>query len=179
MIIGPPELPALCDVCGTRTPFADIPQDRYRLLLDDYYLHYFSAELRELEKVADFYRRNPSAKGRILTHADRVMESNDPKVMEQVADGVPFDEIELPPEPDLQLESPAPNDAEVIEYLKHNAFDLERRTAFVKGEIGDLSARVESVICTHCGQGRLHLLEEPHVATPGEIAEKDKGDIPE
>ena len=161
MIAGPPELPAGCEQCAIRTPFDLIPPEQYRLLLDDYYVRSFEDELRMLEKVADFRRRNPEAFGKVMPHFKRVEASRDPHVLRLLADGVPYAQIELPPEPPLQLESPGPDDAEVIDYLKHNSFDLDGRMGFVKEQLAVRRPNVRPVTCSQCRQGWLHLID-PH-----------------
>jgi hypothetical protein len=159
MIAGPPQLPAGCEDCAIRTPFDLIPPEQYRLLLDDYYVRHFENELRMLEKVADFRRRNPQAFGKVMPHFKRVEASRDPRVQRQVANCVPYAQIKLPPEPPLQLESPAPDDAEVIDYLKHNSFNLDGRTGFVKERLAAMRPLVRPVTCSQCRRGRLHLID--------------------
>ena len=84
MIVGPPKLPAVCGSCGHRVAFERIAEQDYDVLLDAYYYPPFADELRMLNKVADFYRRNPACEGTIRPHAMRVLDSRDPKVRKKL-----------------------------------------------------------------------------------------------
>jgi hypothetical protein len=66
-------------------------------MLDAHYHRQFADELRMLNKVADFYRRNPSSEGKVKPHAIRVLHSNDSKVRKRLFENVPLAQIELPP----------------------------------------------------------------------------------
>jgi hypothetical protein len=90
--------PVVCGSCGTRLPVSSLTEDDYRALHDQHHYQGFAEELRMLLKVQEYYRRHPDAEGCIKPHFVRVLESDDPKVMERLCAGVPFDQIELPPE---------------------------------------------------------------------------------
>jgi hypothetical protein len=111
-----------------------------------------------LEKVADFRRRNPEAWAKLVPYYQRLRESDDPVVVQQLSVGVPLAKIELPPGWPLHLQSTTPADAEMVEYLKHHFFDLEARLQFVGERLQELRGTARPVPCTHCGRGRLHLV---------------------
>ena len=157
MIVGPPELPAVCGSCGNRVPFARITERCYRVLLDAYYHQQFADELRMLKKVADFYRRNPSSEGNIEPHAMRVVHSDDPKVRKKLFKNVSLAEIELPPASEPSIETRHPVDEEVIEYLRHNFFRLDRRMPAVAEQVERTRQAVDQVPCPRCGAGRMRL----------------------
>ena len=158
MIAGPPQLPARCNKCRYQMPFAQIANADYRALLDNYYLGHFTEELRMLEKVDDFRERwGSGATTNIVPHFQRVLDSQDPDVQRKLAEGVAFDEIALPPAPEPRANSP--EDREVINYLKHNSFDLTARFQFVRERLSELRERASTVLCPRCAEGHLHLVE--------------------
>ncbi|MEX2122245.1 MAG: hypothetical protein WD847_21880 [Pirellulales bacterium] len=150
--------PVVCDSCGSRFSVKDLTEDHYGALDDQHYYQEFAEELRMLLKVKQFYRRHPEAEGRIRPHFQRVLESDDPEVMESLCAGRPLDEIELPPE-ELPL-ALAEDEAEVVEYLRHNGFSLGPRMRFVSEEVARLAGCVRFVACPRCEMGRLHVPPE-------------------
>ena len=161
----PPKLPARCDSCGRLVPFGQLPDAEYLGLLMGSYVRGAADELDMLERVDEFYERNPHLIGRIVPHDDRVEASDDPEVIRQWTSGVPYDEIDLPPEPEPRIESPRPGDAEVIEYLRQDSFDLVGRYASVRERIGQFRPNVRRVMCGECPSGELHLVAPPHWST--------------
>jgi hypothetical protein len=160
MILGPPKLPAACGSCGHRLPFERIAEQFYGVLLEAYYFQHFSEELRMLNKVADFYRRNPSSEGAIQPHAMRVLQSRDPKVRKKLFENVPVAQIKLPPAREPPLEAQHPDDQEVIEYLRHNSFNLGGRLQFVTEQVERTKGAVDQVSCPRCRAGRMRLLSD-------------------
>lgn len=162
MIVGPPKLPAVCGSCGHRMPFERITERCYDVLLDAYYHQQFGDELRMLNKVADFYRRNPASAGAIQPHAMRVLHSPDPRVRKKLFENVPLAQIELPPPREPAVPSEHPDDREVIEYLRSHSFKLEPRLQFVTEQVERTKRAVDQVSCPRCGTGRMRLLSDGH-----------------
>ena len=154
-----PKFPAICDSCGHQVPFERIDDSVCSVLLDAHYYRYFVEELRMLNKMADFYRRNPHVDGKIKPHALRVISTHNGKVLEKLADDVPLSEIELPPEEqEHPIAAGDPSDGEVIEYLRHNYFKLEPRLIFVTEGIERNKYAANKVSCSKCKNGHLQLV---------------------
>jgi hypothetical protein len=152
--------PVTCGACGKRFPVDGLTTDQRRALEDEHYHDELAEELRMLEKVTAFYCRHPDAEGRIKPDFLRAMDSEDPAVQEQVWSGVPFNRIQLPPE-ELRSEWTAdPNDAEVMEYLRHNSFVLDGRMQSVSEQIEQRKGSVGLVPCPDCQVGRLYVAAE-------------------
>lgn len=132
--------PVVCDSCGSRFSVKDLTEDDYGALDDQHYYQEFVEELRVLQKVKQFYRRHPEAEGRIRPHFQRLLESDDPEVIDTVA----F----------------AEDEAEVVEYLRHNGFSLGPRMRFVSEEVARLEGSVGVVACPRCEMGRLQVPPE-------------------
>ncbi len=97
--------------------------------------------------------RHPDYEDRIKPHFMMVLDSDDPKVQEDMIAGVPFDEIPLPEvaqpvEPNWTAE-----DRDVIDYLRHHHFSLQPRMKGVQETIQRLKPIVttKSVSCPQCG----------------------------
>jgi hypothetical protein len=146
-------------------PFDRIAEEDYGVLLDAYYYLHFADELRILNKVTDFYRRNPSLKGAIQPHALRVLHSRDPEVRKKLFGSTPLSQIELPPVREPPIESRHPDDQEVIEYLRHHSFNLEPRLQFLTEQMERTKRALDQVSCPWCGTGRLRLLSGDAAAT--------------
>ena len=149
--------PVFCVSCDARVAVEQISEDEYQTLIDGYDWQKFSEQLRILQRVSDFYGRYPKAEGRIKPHFSRLLDSDDPAVVEQLCSGVPFDQIELPP--DL-LPMPTESftaDAEVIDYLRHHSFSLGPRLEFVREQVGRLEGNLVPVACPSCRSGWLRL----------------------
>ena len=144
-----------CDSCGARFPVEALTKDDRDALHDQHRQKEFAEELRMLRKVQEFYYRRPDAEGRIKPHHARVMESKDRKVQDRLLAGVPFDEIELPPE--SFLEGVCGEDREVVEYLLRHSFSLRPRLKFVATQVVQLQRSAGAVECPACGAGRLHV----------------------
>jgi hypothetical protein len=152
--------PVVCGSCGARFPVSGLTEGAYRALHDEHYYQEFAEELRMLVKVQEYYHRHPQAEGRIKSPLARVLESDDPGVIDRLCAGVPFGQIDLPPEqlpPDWQ---DVGEDREVVEYLRHHDFALGPRLQFVSQEVARLEASVGAVSCPHCKVGRLHVPPE-------------------
>lgn len=158
MIVGPPKLPAVCGSCGHQVPFERIAEQEYLVLLDAYYHVQFTEELRMLNKVAAFYRRNPSLEGAIQPHAMRVLHSRDPEVRKKLFENVPLAQIALPSPHEPKVETGHPDDQEVIAYLRHHSFRLDRRMPAIAEQVERTKQAVDRVSCPHCGTGRMRLL---------------------
>lgn len=163
MIKGPPQLPAACDACGHRVPFERISERCYEVLLDAAYHEEWAREVHMLERVAAFYQRNSPARGQIQPHAMRVLRSDDPSVRQQMFRDVPLSQIGLPPapEPGSLISEPHPDDAEVIEYLRHNCFRLEGRLQFAREQMERSQRALDRVKCPRCHDGRMQLVHSP------------------
>jgi hypothetical protein len=149
--------PIVCSSCGARFPVNGLAEDDSRALEDLHHSREFAEELRMLLKVKEFYRRHKEAEGRIRPHFMRVLESKDPGVRERLCAGVPFDQIDLPPESLPVAWVEREEDREVVEYLQDHEFALGRRLEFVSGELGRLKGSVRAVPCPRCQEGRLHI----------------------
>jgi hypothetical protein len=151
--------PVLCGSCGARFPVKDLTEDDYRLLREQYYYHKFAEELKMLLKVQEYYRRHPEAEGQTKTYIDRLLESDDPEVIEKLCTGVPFDQIELPPE------QPPVASADMSEYpswccMYPTTSALGPRMSFVSQEVARLEDSVGAVPCPRCNVGRLYVPSE-------------------
>lgn len=150
--------PVVCSSCGARFPVSGLTEGVRHALQNQHFHQGFVEELRMLRKVQDFYRRNPDAEGRIKPHFERLLESNDPEVMDRLWAGVPFDQIEPPLEHLPGVDGEA--DREVVEYLRHNTFSLGPRLEFVSQEVDRLQGSVGAVVCPQCRIGRLQVRPE-------------------
>jgi DNA-directed RNA polymerase subunit RPC12/RpoP len=149
--------PILCGSCGKRIPTFSLTEDEYNSLSDQHYYEGFVEELRMLHKVRAYYRRHPEAEGTIKPHFARALESDDPHVIDQLVAGVPFDEIKLP---DKEAPCLTDEDAEVVEYLRHNEFALYPRLNFISERVATLKESVGAVACPYCNYGRLRVPPE-------------------
>jgi hypothetical protein len=152
--------PVVCDSCGARFPVSVLTEDDCRTLHDQHYYQGFAEELRMLRKVQEYYRRHPDAEGRIKPHFARLLESDNPEAIERLCAGIPFDQIELPPEQLPVASVGGEEDREVVEYLLHNDFSLGPRLEFVSQEVARLQGSVRAVSCPWCRVGRLHVPPE-------------------
>jgi hypothetical protein len=150
--------PIVCRACGTRFPAKRFSQENWQSLTE---LHYFDeavAELAMLRKVEAFYARHPYAEGKINPHFIDVLDSDDPAVQEQMAEGVPFDEIELPQQ--TVVVPRMAEDAEVIDYLRHHHFDLSKRLPGIAETVAAGRQHIATVRCPHCQDGELFVPPE-------------------
>jgi hypothetical protein len=152
--------PVACDSCGGRFPVSNLTEDDCHALSDQHSYQGFAEELRMLLKVKGYYRRHPDAEGRIKPHFARLLASDDPEVKDRLYAGVPFDQIELPPEELPAAMVSGEEDREVVEYLQHNDFSLGPRLEFVSQEVARLQKSVRRVSCPRCQVGRLHVPPE-------------------
>ncbi|HZU38906.1 MAG TPA: hypothetical protein VFA18_23465, partial [Gemmataceae bacterium] len=129
-------------------------------LYNQHYYEVFSEELRMLLKVQQYFRRHPDAKGCITPHFARVLASDEWEVREQLLAGVPFDEIELPPEQLPSTWRHTREDAEVLEYLHTNHFALEPRLKFVVEEVERLIRSERTARCSCCHDGLVRVAPE-------------------
>src|SRR5262249_7413490 len=141
-------------------PVSGLTEDDCRALHGQHYYQRFAEELRMLRKVQEYYRRQPDSEGRIKPHFARLLESDDSEVKERLCAGVPFDEIELPPEPLPAASAGGEEDREFVDYLRHNHFSLSPRLEFVSQEVARLQGSVGAVACPQCRVGRLHVPPE-------------------
>jgi hypothetical protein len=152
--------PVVCGSCGARVPVSGLTEADYHALHDQYYYRGFAEELRMLLKVQEYYRGHSEAEGRIKPHFARLLESDDPEVMERLCAGVPFDQIDPPPEQLPVASANAGEGPEVVEYLRHHDFALGPRIRFVSDEVARLKGSVGAVSCPRCQVGRLHVPPE-------------------
>jgi hypothetical protein len=151
---------ATCGECGESYRVKDLSKDEITILEDQHAFREACEEIAWLWRVAAFYRRHPDQEERIKPHFLRVIEANDDeRVKRALMDGVPFNEIELPPDDalsHLDSRSWSAEDHKVIEYLQHYHFSLPQRLAFVEKRIAELQPviGVRVVSCLKCG-GRL------------------------
>jgi hypothetical protein len=127
--------PVDCDSCGARFPVSGLTEDDCQALDDQHYYEGFAEELRILRKVQEYYRRHPDSEGRIKANLARLLESDDPELMQRLWAGVPFDEIELPPPYLPAAWAGGEEDREVVEYLRHNDFLLGPRRSSSPGKL--------------------------------------------
>jgi hypothetical protein len=145
--------PVVCDSCGASIAFKDLTEDDRRALEDQHRYQNLASELQMLLKVQDYYKRHPNAETQIKPHFLRVLESNNPAVKGRLCAGVPFSEIDLPPE-ELPIGSlDTSEDAEVVEYLQHHHFALGPRMEFISQEVARFKSSVPPVKCPRC-QGK-------------------------
>lgn len=151
--------PVVCDSCGLTFPVSGLTKDDCRALQDQHYYQELAQELRMLRRVQEYYRRHPGSEGRIRPHFDRLLESDDPEVMDRLCAGVPFDQIELPPAslPAAWVEE---EDREIVQYLQHNSFSLGPRLESVSEGVARFQGSVGAVACPRCQVGRLHVPPE-------------------
>lgn len=152
--------PVICSSCGARFPVDSLSEADYNSLRDQHYYQIFDEELKQLLKVQEYYRRHPAAEGCIKTDVARLLESDDPSIKDRLWAGVPFDQIDLPPEnlpPGLE---DGREDAEIANYLRHHDFSLGPRLAFVSENHARLKSSAGAVQCPHCKQGSLYVPPE-------------------
>jgi len=156
MISGPLKLAARCDSCRGELPYGQIAQAEYRMLLNGYYIQQFTAELRMLATIDDFFERNPSLRDQFDRYAyfGFVLHQEDPKIVKVLAIDVPVAEI--------VLESVDADDAEAISYLskKNGAGRSGRRMQWLREKLIEYEANPRSVNCSHCQNGCLQLVED-------------------
>lgn len=151
-----------CSDCRTSFRVKKFSDAEIAMLENHYYYHEAVDELSWLHRVAAFYERHPDRKGQIKPHFLNVMDSDDPKVQDDLIAGVPFDEIALPDDshatdpPDWSNE-----DREVADYLRHHHFSLRHRMKAIEESIQRLEPEVKSksVTCPQCG-GRIETHNE-------------------
>ena len=152
--------PILCNSCGARFPRTQFTDDECEALKDRRYGEGFSEELQMLEKVQAYYRRHPEAEGTIKPDVERMLESDDPGVREQLFVGVPFHEIALPAADLPAALTESAEDAEVVEYLRHHSFELGPRLEFVSAQVSRLAAVARPLSCPSCQAGALSVPKE-------------------
>jgi hypothetical protein len=159
-VIFVPKYVGRCDICGRDVPPERIAPADYEQLEAQYHHATFSDELRWLRRVEAFYQRHPEAVGRVKPHAMRVLDAQrNPKILKQLAAGVPLNDIPLPPPSGPPVAPPiSAEDAEVTEYLEHNSFNLENRLRFVTEQVNRHARPPRSVTCPVCAIGTLRLV---------------------
>jgi hypothetical protein len=149
-----------CDICGREVSRERIAPAHFEQLEADYHHATFSDELKWLRRVEAFYQRHPEAAGNVKPHAMRVLEAkHEPSILKKLFAGVPLSEIAVPPPPRPPVAPPiSAEDAEVIEYLEHNSFDLVSRLRFVTEQVARHSRPPRPVTCPICAIGNLQLV---------------------
>jgi Zn ribbon nucleic-acid-binding protein len=147
-----------CPACQTAHRVKDFPDGVIQVLEDHHNFAAFKEELIWLERIKDFYERHPGVEGKIKPHVLEVLESRDPKVLEAMFAGAPFDEVELPSSMTARIVASqdwSTSDREVIEYLRHHHFSLADRVKFVQESIERLGLQLfqaSTVRCSKCGE---------------------------
>ncbi len=158
MIHSPkPQVPAVCDACGFSLPFEQIPKPLYAHLLEAQYHRRFAAEVLILQKVAAFYQRNPALEDQIKPQVLSTLHSKDPRVQAQLSAGIPFNEIQLPPEPEPRIGQSHLEDADVIAYLRRCSFSLKPRMEFVVEQLEKTRTALVQTRCMRCDGGQMWL----------------------
>ncbi len=157
--------PISCPNCGARFPVSKFDEGERKQLQNQNSYESMIEEQGMLLKVQGYYQRHPEAEDQIKPDFLRMLESDDPRVHEQLCAGVPFDRIEFrdnsaPPPVDC------PEDAEVVEYLRLNSFSLKGRLEFVSERVEQLAGSVGRVKCLHCSEGKLRVRPEDWVRLP-------------
>jgi hypothetical protein len=128
-----------CGTCHSSHRVREFSDEDIRILEDHHYYREACDELIWLRRVAAFYERHPDYQDQIKPHFLMVLDSDDPKVQEEMMAGVPLDEISLPPEMSQPLEPDwSAEDRAVIDYLRHHHFSLESRMKGVEDSIDRL-----------------------------------------
>ncbi len=149
--------PIVCKSCGARFPIKSLSEDDWRQLDDQHDYEEMAEELKMLRNVQAFYHRHPEAEGNIRPDLNRLLESDDPEVREQLCEGTPFDQIALRP-PELPGNWVASDeDRQVVQYLRTCSFSLGPRLGFVAERVASLRETMGKVSCAQCGVGSLHL----------------------
>ena len=148
-----------CDACGRDVPRERLAAADFEQLEAEYYHAVFTDELKWLRRVEAFYQRHPEAVGMVKPHAMRVLDAkHEPSVLKKLVAGVPLSEIAVPPPPRPPVAQPiSVEDAEAIEYLQRNSFDLENRLGFVTEQVARHARPPRPVPCPHCTAGALRL----------------------
>lgn len=147
--------PIECPACHTVHRGREYSPETMARLETLYTYRELRKDLYWLERVADFYERYPEQRDAIKPSFIMLLESDDLEVQDDLAAGVPFDEIKLPTsdQPSSQLPRWSNEDEEVVDYLKHHAFSLEKRLSFVRESLDTLAPMVQShaIPCLTCG----------------------------
>jgi len=135
--------PIVCKSCGARFPIKSLSEDDCRQLDDQHDYEEMAEELKMLRNVQAFYHRHPEAEGNIRPDLNRILESDDPEVREQLCEGTPFDQIVLR-SPELPGNWVASDeDRQVVQYLRTCSFSLGPRLGFVAERDVPIEGRAE------------------------------------
>jgi hypothetical protein len=159
-VIFIPKYTGRCDTCGRDVPREQIVPADFEQLEAEYHYAAFSDELKWLRRVEAFYQRHPEAVGNVKPHAMRVLEAkHEPSIMRKLFAGMPLSEIAVPPPTRPPVAPPiSAEDAEVIDYLEHNSFDLDNRMQFVTEQVARYARPPRPVTCPVCAIGALSLV---------------------
>lgn len=140
------QAPVVCNFCEAAFEMPLNDKMRGDLIASTYY-HGFQEELSLLDRTRALADHYPSLVERL-----RMLRSDDRH------------DVETPPSADEQetLDIALKDDPGLAAFVRSSRFDLERRLAFVKGSVRDLSSRRHEfqVICPRCRGGTLRLTEE-------------------
>lgn len=159
--------PISCPSCGARFPVSKFDEADRAHLSDQRTYDTMLDEQQMLLRVQSYYHRHPQVEGQIEPDFMRMLSSDDPHIQEQLAAGVPFDRIAFQDASAIAPPVESPEDAEVVEYLRHNSFDLRARLEFVSERVADLAKSVRKVACLHCVEGALRVRTEDWNAFTG------------
>ena len=142
-----------CGRCHTSHRIKDFSEDEIQILEDHHDYREACHELAWLRRVDAFYERHPDYENQIKPHFLMVLDSDDPKVQEDMRAGVPLDEISLPAMSRSVARDWSAEDREVIDYLRHHYFSLQPRMKGVLESIDRLKPIVatKSLSCPSCG----------------------------
>jgi hypothetical protein len=143
----------VCRSCGARFPVNALTEEDNRAIYAQRSYERLAEELRMLLKVQAYYRRYPQAEGKIKPDMIRLLDSDDPEVLEKLRAGVPLDQIEAPLEEPFPASGDAAEDAEVVEYLKHHSFSLGPRLEFVAKRVAELKNFARAAACPRAKRG--------------------------
>jgi hypothetical protein len=145
----------VCDRCGREYAVRQLPQADIARLAAAHRYREACDELRWMDRIAEFYRKYPELEDAIRPAFLDLLESTDPRIQDELAEGVPFDEIAPPvPAPALRDKLPqmSASELEVVDYLQHNYFSLAHRRPAVEQEVRDYSAsQLSQRVACSCG----------------------------
>ena len=155
------DLTLVCLSCQTHHPAAGFTSEQLEVAELTALWRSDWRELALLRRTRALYDRCPAARGFVKPAADAIMESDDPDVMDQVMNNVPFSEIRPPRPPDYERKVAEwlDSDPELRHFLETCSFDLEARTKGVEDaeRLYRRKLRGRSVMCPACGGGLLAL----------------------
>ncbi len=161
--------PVFCSSCSARFPVERFETEAYEDLQKRHHYEGCCDELQMLQKVGRFYERHPEAVDRIRPDFVDMLESDDPKIIDQLCDGVPFAQIKLPSQPSPVVGTITEEDAEAIAYLENAYFDFTGRFQSIVEVVAKGEGSFRVVNCPECAAGELRL-DDRYWDNPNAIA---------